>query len=64
MEALRARGYGVTVLGARGSQGDVSVLFTLIKRKNLPDALALVYDHNPQAFYTVEDVRHTSAHAR
>jgi len=64
MEALRARGFGVTLLGARGSQGDVSVLFTLIKRKNLPDALALVHAHNPQAFYTIEDVRHTSGNAR
>jgi len=64
MEALRSRGYGVTLLGARGSQGDVSVLFTLIKRKNLPDALALVHAHNPQAFYTVEDVRHTSVRSR
>jgi uncharacterized protein YebE (UPF0316 family) len=64
MEALRARGFGVTLLGARGSQGDVSVLFTLIKRKNLPDALALVHEHNPHAFYTVEDVRHNSGHSR
>ena len=61
MEALRARGFGVTLLGARGSQGDVSVLFTLIKRKNLSDALALVHAHNPHAFYTIEDVRHTSS---
>jgi uncharacterized protein YebE (UPF0316 family) len=64
MEALRSRGYGVTLLGARGSQGDVSVLFTLIKRKNLKDALSLVHAHNPNAFYTVEDVRHTSSHSR
>ena len=33
------------------------MIFTIVKRKHLPQLLEVVLQHNPNAFYTVEDVR-------
>jgi len=54
---LKARGYGLTVLGGEGAVGPVKVIFTLIKRKDLPELVGIIQAINPKAFYTVEDVR-------
>lgn len=54
---LREEGYGLTVIDGEGNQGQVKILFTLVKRRDLPNVLKHVRDNNPNAFYTVEDVR-------
>ena len=54
---LKARGYGLTVIGGEGAVGPVKVIFTLIKRKDLPELVEIIQAINPKAFYTVEDVR-------
>ncbi|MBN2199077.1 MAG: DUF2179 domain-containing protein [Candidatus Aminicenantes bacterium] len=54
---LKARGYGLTVLEGEGAVGPVKVIFTIIKRKDLPELVAIIQAINPKAFYTVEDVR-------
>ncbi len=53
-EALRAEGYFVTVLNARGRDGDVRVAFTVLPRKRIHQALRVVERTNPQAFVTFE----------
>lgn len=60
VHALRAAGFGVTSLDAQGSSGEVSVIFTLVKRRFVQDVISIVKNHNPNAFYTIEDVRFTS----
>lgn len=57
---LQDEGYGVTVLEAEGSKEKVNIIFTIIKRNNLPEVVGIIKKHNPKAFYSVEDVRHTS----
>lgn len=52
--ALRDAGFYVTVLNARGRDGDVSVSFTVLPRKRIPEAMQLVAEHNPDAFVTIE----------
>jgi hypothetical protein len=37
--------------------GPVKVIFTVVKRKNLPEVIATIKRFNPRAFYTIEDVR-------
>jgi uncharacterized membrane-anchored protein YitT (DUF2179 family) len=37
------------------------VLFTIVRRKQLPEVIALIRRHNPQAIYTVENVRFASS---
>lgn len=54
---LRHSGYGVTSIDARGETGPVKVIFTIVKRKKLPEVIALIKRFNPNAFYTIEDVR-------
>lgn len=54
---LKSKGYGITILNAEGSQGPVKIIFTIIKRKNLPEVIELIKTYNPKAFYSVEDVR-------
>jgi uncharacterized protein YebE (UPF0316 family) len=56
-EHLWKAGYGVTNLRARGETGPVQLVFTVCRRRNLQDVLALVKRFNPRAFYTIEDVR-------
>lgn len=53
-EELRAAGFYVTVLNARGRDGDVSVLFSVIPRRKIPAALKLLKDASPNAFVTFE----------
>jgi len=54
---LREEGYGLTTIDAEGNQGQVKILFTLVKRRDLSKVLNYVRENNPNAFYTVEDVR-------
>jgi len=55
--SLRAAGHGVTVVEAQGTEGRVHVVYTIIKRSNLGDVVAMVNEFNPRAFYSTEDVR-------
>jgi uncharacterized membrane-anchored protein YitT (DUF2179 family) len=47
----------VTAIDAEGMEGPVKVLFNIISRKKLPDVIKLIKHHNPNAFYTIEDLR-------
>ena len=58
--ALRQEGFGVTSLVAQGSLGDVNVIFMVIRRADFEKIAGLLQKHNPQAFYTLEDVRYVS----
>ncbi len=56
--ALRETGYGATSIDAQGEYGKVHVIFTVVRRKSIPDVLKLIKEKAPKAFYTIEDVRH------
>jgi uncharacterized protein YebE (UPF0316 family) len=57
IEALKQAGYGVTHVDAKGSSEEVSIIYTFVKRGELPKVEAIIQNHNPKAFYTVEDVK-------
>lgn len=57
---LRAEGFGVTVVHGEGLKGPVKVLFTLVKRADVARAMAVVERIHPNAFLSIEDVRHAS----
>ena len=57
IEFLKNQGYGITHLDAQGAQGQVKIIFTIVKRKNIARVLGVIREFNPQAFYTIEDVR-------
>jgi len=54
---LKDRGFGVTSLPARGSAGEVSLIYCVVRRRELPRVMELVESFNPRAFVSVEDVR-------
>ena len=54
--ALRQAGFGVTVVNAEGTVGDVRLAFTVVPRRRGSEVLSIVRDVNPGAFVTLEDV--------
>lgn len=55
--SLSEQNFGLTIMDAEGSRGPVKIIFSIIKRKDLPAFVSLLNTHHPNAFYTVEDVR-------
>ena len=57
VEFLKTENYGVTTLCAQGAEGPVKVVFSIINRQDLEQVVEIVKKFNPQAFYSIEDVR-------
>lgn len=55
--ALKNENYGITVVDGHGAMGPVKMLFTIIKRKNVQSVVSIIHQHNPTAFYSVEDIK-------
>ena len=60
---LKTSNYGVTAVDAEGLFGKVKIIFTIIKRVDVEEVIASIKRFNPQAFYTIEDVRMVSGGA-
>lgn len=60
LDYLRSADYGVTSIDAEGSTGPVKVILTIIERKDLAKVLEAVKRFNPNAFYTISDIRSVS----
>jgi uncharacterized protein YebE (UPF0316 family) len=58
---LRAADYGVTSMDAHGASGPVQVVFTVIKRRELDNVIAIVRDFDAKAFYAVNDLQAAAA---
>jgi uncharacterized protein YebE (UPF0316 family) len=54
---LRTHNYGVTSIDAEGGTGKVKMVFTIIKRQDLQHVVDIIKDFNPNAFYSVEEVK-------
>jgi uncharacterized protein YebE (UPF0316 family) len=57
---LRSSGYGITVLDAEGVTGPVKIIFTIAERRDVGPIVEIIQRYNPNAFYSVEDVRFVS----
>jgi len=55
--ALRTRNFGLTTVDANGSRGEVKIFISIISRKDLKEYIAIINKINPNAFYTIEDVK-------
>jgi uncharacterized protein YebE (UPF0316 family) len=60
IEVLISKNFGVTVVDATGAKGPVHMIFTVIKRSQISNAVAIIKEHNPNAFYSIEDIRYVS----
>ncbi|MBN2611832.1 MAG: DUF2179 domain-containing protein [Bacteroidales bacterium] len=57
IKSLREKGYGITYIDAHGSHGEVGVIYSVIRRSDLKDFVEYMKVFNPNAFYTIEDIR-------
>lgn len=53
---LREAGFGVTCVGASGVRGPVTIIYTMIKRKNLDKVVTIIHTMHPKAFLSIEQV--------
>lgn len=60
VKALSQANVGVTLVDAHGAKGPVKIIFTVIKQKDLPQILEIINKYNPNAFYSIEDVKHAN----
>jgi len=57
VQYLRQHNYGVTSIDAEGGTGRVKMAFTIIKRQDLGHVVGIIKQFNPNAFYSVEEVK-------
>jgi uncharacterized protein YebE (UPF0316 family) len=57
IQGLQAAQFGVTTMDAEGATGPVKVIFTVVRRKQLPDVLGIVRGFDPAAFYSVDEIQ-------
>jgi len=60
IQALRRKGYSVTAIPAEGSTGQVGILYSIVNRKNIDEYVTTIKEFNPNAFYTIEEVKFVS----
>lgn len=60
IKTLREKSFGVTNIMAQGSDGNVNVIFMVIRRGDFETVTNLIKTFNPRAFYTLEDVKFVS----
>jgi uncharacterized protein YebE (UPF0316 family) len=54
---LRGASFGVTCVEGQGTTGKVQIVMTVVKRKQLPEVVALIETCHPGAFYAVDDLQ-------
>ena len=57
---LKEAGFGITHHNAHGGKEEVSIIYSIIKRTELPKVVEKIKFYNPNAFYSIEDVRFVS----
>lgn len=60
IQKLQSAGFGVTRLSGTGTQGAIDIIYTLIPRRSLSEAINLIHQVNPRAFFAVEEIRTVS----
>ena len=59
IENLHEAGFGVTAVDGHGSTGDVKIIYSTVKRADLPIITEIFHRTLPGAFLSVEEVRST-----
>lgn len=57
VDALRGKGFGVTFIHAHGVEGEVGVVYIIVKRSMVKPVLEIINNYNPRALYTIESIR-------
>lgn len=54
---LKEKNHGLTVIDAQGAKGPVKVILSIVSRTNIDSVIRIINKNNPNAFYSVEDIR-------
>lgn len=57
IQSLTEKGYGITSVDANGKNGNVNVIFSVVKRSDSKKVIEIINHYNPNAFYSIEDIR-------
>ena len=57
VNALQRLDIGITLIDGQGAKGPVKMIFTIVKRKDVLKVREIITEVNPNAFYTIEDIR-------
>ncbi len=57
IEYLKENDFGVTSVSASGISGQVRLILSIIKRKDLKRMIQIIHEKMPKAFISIEDVR-------
>jgi uncharacterized protein YebE (UPF0316 family) len=60
LKKLQEEGHIVTSSGAKSPDGKVKILYAVLRRQDISKAIKTVKEFNPNAFYSIEDVRFVS----
>jgi len=54
---LKNKKCGVTVIEGKGLHGDVKIVFSVLRKADLPQALQILKKELPKAFYSISDIK-------
>jgi uncharacterized protein YebE (UPF0316 family) len=54
--SLRNEGYGVTEVAGEGRTGPVKILFSIVNKKDINDAVNIIHQYDRAAFYSIEEI--------
>jgi len=57
IESFKRLKYGVTVIRGEGKNGPVKIIFSIVKKNQVARAIEAIKQFNPNAFYTMEDIK-------
>jgi len=57
MQALRREGFGATQVIGEGKDGPVGIIYSMVRRKQVPEVIKLCEQLDQQVFITVEEAR-------
>ncbi len=57
IEYMKSQNFGLTVMDAHGSTGDVKIIMSIMERKDTKELIPIINKLNPHAFFTIEDIR-------
>ncbi len=60
VKMLNSNGLGATLVEASGAKENVNIVYSIVHRNDIPEALRIINAFDPKVFFTVEDVRTTS----
>lgn len=60
VDKLKSEGYGVTSVDATGAEGEVGVLYIIVRRSMIDKVLKYINSYNPRALYTIEAIKYVN----